>query len=95
MTAHPDAEVVLLTFVTRGALPGTPPRPVPRAERPSPTPSSSRSSSSEVRDVYAGLPRVPARFYMVAFHPAYTRVDTRRPLTHDSLVPLLRRTPTR
>jgi hypothetical protein len=30
---------------------------------------------------------------MVAFHPAYVRTETRRPLTPDSLVPLLRRTP--
>jgi hypothetical protein len=92
VTAHPDAEVVLLTFITRGALPGTPPAPT-ASERAFADSEHFEEFVREVRDVYAGLPRVPARFYMVAFHPAYTRVDTRRPLTPDSLVPLLRRTP--
>jgi hypothetical protein len=92
VTAHPDAEVVLLTFVTRGALPGT--RPAPDAgERAFADPERFDEFVKEVRDVYTGLPRVPARFYMVAFHPAYARVETGRPLTPDSLVPLLRRTP--
>ncbi|MDC0668490.1 hypothetical protein [Nannocystis radixulma] len=92
VTAHPDAEVVLLTFVTRGALPGTPPAPT-AAERAFADTERFEEFVKEVRDVYAGLPRVPARFYMVAFHPAYTRVESGRPLTPDSLVPLLRRTP--
>jgi hypothetical protein len=92
VAAHPDAEVVLLTFITRGALPGTPPAPT-QAERAFADTELFEEFVREVRDAYAGLPRAPARFYMVAFHPAYTRVDTRRPLTADSLVPLLRRTP--
>lgn len=90
--AHPDCEVVLLTFVTRGAVPGAPPAPT-AAERAFADPEQFDEFVKEVRDAYAGLPRVLARFYMVAFHPAYTRADARRPLTPDSLVPLLRRTP--
>lgn len=92
VAAHPDVEVVLLTFVTRGAVPGTPPAPSP-VERQFADTERFDEFVKEVRDVYAGLPRVPARFYMVAFHPAYTRAESRRPLTPDSLVPLLRRTP--
>lgn len=92
VAAHPDVEVVLLTFVTRGALPGTPPAPS-AGERAFADVERFDDFVKEMRDVYAGLPRVPARFYMVAFHPAYVRADARRPLTPDSLVPLLRRTP--
>lgn len=89
---HPDAEVVLLTFITRGAVPGTPPAPG-LSERAFADSERFDEFVKEVRDAYAALPRVPARFYMVAFHPANTRADPRRPLTPDSLVPLLRRTP--
>ena len=89
---HPDVEVVLLTFITRGAVPGTPPAP-DASERAFADHERFDEFVKEVRDVYTGFPRVPARFYMVAFHPAYVRADTRRPLTPDSLVPLLRRTP--
>jgi hypothetical protein len=92
VAAHPDVEVVLLTFVTRGALPGTPPAPS-AGERAFADIERFDEFVKEMRDVYAGLPRVPARFYMVAFHPAYVRADARRALTPDSLVPLLRRTP--
>lgn len=90
--AHPDAEVVLLTFVTRGAIAGTPPPPT-AGERALADPEGFEEFVKALRAAYEALPRTPARFYMVGFHPAYTRAETRRPLTPDSLVPLLRRTP--
>lgn len=92
VSAHPDVEIVLLTFITRGAVPGAPPAPTP-AEQAFADCQRFDEFVKEVRDAYAGLPRASERFYMVGFHPAYTRADTRRPLTPDSLVPLLRRTP--
>lgn len=85
-----DAEVVLLTFITRGAVPGAPPPPT-AAERAFADPDRFEDLVREIRDAYVALGG--PRFYMVGFHPAYTRADPRRPLTADALVPLLRRTP--
>lgn len=89
---HRDAEVVLLTFVTRGAVPGTPPPPT-AGEREFADPEQFEDYVRAVRDAYVELRGAGPRFYMVGFHPAYTHADPRRPLTADSLVPLLRRTP--
>jgi hypothetical protein len=89
---HRDAEVVLLTFVTRGAIPGTPPPPT-AGEREFADPEQFEDYVRAVRDAYGELRGPGPRFYMVGFHPAYAPADPRRPLTADSLVPLLRRTP--
>lgn len=87
-----DAEVILLTFITRGAVPGTPPPPT-AAEREFADPEQFEEFVRGVRDAYAAHGGAGPRFYMVGFHPAYAPADPRRPLTADSLVPLLRRTP--
>lgn len=89
---HRDAEVILLTFLTRGAVPGTPPPPT-AAEREFADPEQFEEFVRAVRDAYTALRGAGPRFYMVGFHPAYAHADPRRPLTADSLVPLLRRTP--
>ena len=89
---HRDAEVILLTFVTRGAVPGTPPAPT-EAERAFADPERFEDFVRGIRDAYAAAFPLAPRFYMVGFHPAYTRADPDRPLTADGLVPLLRRTP--
>lgn len=91
VAAHPDAEVVLLTFVTRGAVPGTPSGPT-ALERDFADPERFEEFTRELREAYGALAR-KERFYMVSFHPAFTQAGRRRALTQDSLVPLLRRTP--
>ena len=75
---HDDAEIILVTFVdARG-----------RFE----TPASFEAFVVEVRAAYAAL-QAPL-FFMVAFHPRLGEtIDTQRPLTKDTLVPLIRRTP--
>lgn len=92
LDAHADAEVVLLTFVTRGAIAGTPAPPTEH-ERAFADTERFEEFIRELREAYGALGRAGERFYMVGFHPAFTRAETKRPLTADSLVPLLRRTP--
>lgn len=89
---HPDAEVVLLTFITRGAIAGTPAPPTEH-ERGFADTERFEEFTRELRDAYGAPGRANERFYMVGFHPAFTKAETRRALTPDSLVPLLRRTP--
>ncbi len=73
---HPDAEIVLLTFIDDGR----------RFAATSPF-------EAFVVDVRAAYERLDApRWFMVAFHPAFVADDS-RPLTKDSLVPLIRRSP--
>ena len=92
LARHRDAEIVLLTFITRGAVPGAAPPPT-EAERAFADPERFEEVVREIRDAYAAVAPLGPRFYMVGFHPAFTRADPRRPLTADALVPLLRRTP--
>lgn len=75
---HADVEIVLPTFVD----------PRGRFE----TPSAFETFTTSVREAYDALDG-PV-FFMVAFHPRLSEtVDRERPLTKDSLVPLIRRTP--
>ncbi len=77
-TAHDDAEIILATFVD----------PTGRFE----TPTAFEAFVTEVRSHYATLDA--PMYFMVAFHPRLDEtIDTERPLTKDTLVPLLRRTP--
>ncbi|MEM9456250.1 MAG: hypothetical protein AAGF11_18860 [Myxococcota bacterium] len=80
--AHPDAEIVLVTFVS----------PTPRPLWPS-----ARAFDDFVRSVRQDYARAgDPMFFMVGFHPQSGRVepDESPPrLTPDSLVPQLRRTP--
>lgn len=81
--AHPDVEVVLLTFVAPD-------------DHPWRGPDAFEDHVRALRDAYARDHERPGRaprFYMVAFHPAPRRPDPARALTQDSLVPLIRRTP--
>lgn len=82
VTAHPDAEIVLITFVAAG--PGSP---WPRA----------RAFDDFVKDVRPAYdPLGGPTFFMVGFHPRSGEPDPGDApprLTADSLVPLLRRTP--
>lgn len=81
--AHPDVEVVLLTFLAPDDHPWRSPDPFEDHVR-------------ALRDAYAREHERTGdgpRYYMVAFHPAPRRGDPGRPLTQDSLVPLIRRTP--
>ena len=76
--AHDDAEIVLATFVD----------PSGRFEDPAPF----EAFVTEVRGIYDTL-EAPL-YFMVAFHPRLDEtIDTTRPLTKDTLVPLIRRTP--
>jgi hypothetical protein len=77
--AHPDVEVILLTFV------------IPAGHEWG-TPQGFELHVRELRDAYQALEGRP-RYYMVPFHPGFRRADPERPLTQDSLVPLIRRTP--
>ena len=81
--AHPDVEIVLLTFLAPD-------------DHPWRGPDAFEDHVRALRDAYAQRyerhGQAP-RFYMVAFHPAPRRADPARPLTQDSLVPLIRRTP--
>ncbi|MEZ4383653.1 MAG: DUF1415 family protein [Nannocystaceae bacterium] len=77
--AHPEVEVLLLTFVVPEGHPWAAPQGFELHVR-------------ELRDAYAALAAGP-RYYMVPFHPRFRRADPGRPLTQDSLVPLIRRTP--
>jgi hypothetical protein len=78
---HPDVEVVLLTFLTPDGHPWL------EAEV-------FEEHLRALRDAYTA--RLAAgrgpRYYMVSFHPK-PRGDLSRPLTQDSLVPRIRRTP--
>lgn len=76
--AHPDAEIVLLTFPVRRAHPWSTPQAFERFLPP-------------LREAYAALPGAPV-FYMVAFHPG-NRLAEGAALTRDNLVPLIRRSP--
>lgn len=78
VTEHPDAEIVLLTFVTG------PEHPWRRA-------AAFEAYTKQVRETYQGM-SAPV-FYMVAFHPELTGPPGGTPLNQDNLVPLLRRTP--
>src|SRR5690606_19468189 len=80
---RPDVEVLLLTFL------------VPEGHR-------WRAAYAfedhvrALREAYTRAsegPRLAPRYYMVAFHPAPRGADPPRPLTQDSLVPRIRRTP--
>ncbi|MCX4244918.1 hypothetical protein [Paraliomyxa miuraensis] len=92
VSEHPDAEIVLITFITAAASPAPGPRPGlhPQWQR-------ARDFDDFVKDVrpaYEPL-RGPV-FFMVGFHPASGEPDPGDApprLTADSLVPLLRRTP--
>lgn len=83
--AHPDVEVVLLTFV------------LPRArEHAWHDVDRFEDVVRAVRDAYeAELRRTGGgtRFYMVGFHPGLRGPDSRRPPTPDGLVPVIRRSP--
>ncbi len=75
---HPDAEIVLLTFVD----------PHGRFAAPDPF----ERFVTALRSAYAALDA--PLFFMVAFHPRLAEtIDQTRPLTKDTLVPLIRRTP--
>ncbi|MEZ4451122.1 MAG: hypothetical protein R3B09_16710 [Nannocystaceae bacterium] len=78
---HPDVEVLLLTFA------------IPRGHRWAEA-YAFEDHARAVREAYAGEfeGKVGPRYYMVAFHPAPRR-DPQRPVTQDSLVSLIRRTP--
>ena len=76
--AHLDAEIILLTF------------PIPPAHRWW-RPAAFEGFLVALREAWDALPP-PREFYMVSFHPALT-VPSDRPLTPDSLVSLLRRSP--
>jgi hypothetical protein len=76
LAAHPDAEIVLLTFLDDGF----------RFATPAPF----EAFVVELRLAYERLGG--PRWFMVAFHPEF-EPDEDRPLTKDSLVPLIRRSP--
>jgi len=76
--AHDDAEIVLATFVD----------PLGRFDEPA----AFEAFVTRVRELYGGLDA--PMYFMVAFHPRLDEtIDERRPLTKDTLVPLIRRTP--
>lgn len=76
--AHADAEIILATFVD--------------AEGRFDDPAAFEAFVADVRDVYGGLDA--PTYFMVAFHPRLDEtIDAGRPLTKDTLVPLIRRTP--
>ena len=76
--SHDDAEILLATFVD----------PSGRFE----SPAAFESFVTEVKEAYAPL-EAPT-YFMVAFHPRLDEtLDPSRPLTKDTLVPLIRRTP--
>lgn len=84
VTAHPDAEIVLFTFIAPG----------PQSHLQWPRARDLDDFVKDVRPVYDAL-RGPT-FFMVGFHPRSGEPDPgdQPPrLTADSLVPLLRRTP--
>jgi hypothetical protein len=74
--AHPDAEIVLLTFIDDGQ----------RFAAPGPF----EEFVGDLRSAYERLGG--PLWFMVAFHPEFV-LDDGRPLTKDSLVPLIRRSP--
>ncbi len=77
-TGHDDAEIILATFVDPGGRFATP--------------AAFETFVTSVRAAYDGL-GAPL-YFMVAFHPRLDEtIDTTRPLTKDTLVPLIRRTP--
>src|SRR5690606_716272 len=82
VTEHPDAEIVLVTFIAAG-----PTSPWPRA----------RAFDDFVKDVRPAYePPGGPTFFIVGFHPRSGEPDPGDEpprLTADSLVPLLRRTP--
>ncbi len=79
---HPEVEVILLTFVLpEGHAWGEPNGP-----------GGFEDYVRGLRAAYEALGEGP-RYYMVPFHPAFRRAEGSRPLTQDSLVPLIRRTP--
>ena len=80
--AHPEVEVILLTFVL----------PEGHAWRSPNAPGGFEEFVRGLRAAYEALAQGP-RYYMVPFHPAFRRAEGSRPLTQDSLVPLIRRTP--
>lgn len=77
-TDHDDAEIILATFVDPGGRFSTP-----------------AAFETFVTRVRAAYDKLDAPLYfMVAFHPRLDEtIDTARPLTKDTLVPLIRRTP--
>lgn len=80
---NPDVEVLLLTFL------------VPRGH-PWEDAYAFEDHVRAVREAYTRAyeaTRAGPRYYMVAFHPAPRQADPPRPLTQDSLVPRIRRTP--
>ncbi len=79
---HPEVEVILLTFVL----------PEGHAWE---EPNGPGGFEEHVRGLRAAYEALGAgrRYYMVPFHPAFRRAEGSRPLTQDSLVPLIRRTP--
>jgi len=81
-TKNPAVEIVLLTFV------------VPRHNPTFSTPAGFDAWVRSLREAYETVQQHQSslRYYMVGFHPKNRR-DPKRPLTRDSLVPLLRRTP--
>lgn len=78
VAAEPDAEIVLLTF------------PVPPGHRWG-DPAAFEAFLVRLREAWSQLPP-PRPFYLVSFHPRLSVPDD-RPLTPDSLVSLLRRSP--
>lgn len=79
--AHPDVEVVLITFV------------LPReADHPWHDVDAFEEVVKEVREAYESEGARP-RYYMVGFHPRPRPQDPRRKATPESLVPTLRRSP--
>lgn len=77
-TAHDDAEIILATFVDPGGRFGAP--------------AAFETFVTSVRAAYDSL--AAPMYFMVAFHPRLDEtIDTTRPLTKDTLVPLIRRTP--
>lgn len=75
---HDDAEILLATFID----------PTGRFE----TPGAFESYVTTVRDAYTALDA--PLYFMVAFHPRLDEtIDQTRPITKDTLVPLIRRTP--
>lgn len=78
LEAHPDTEIVLLTFPVR-------------RDDPWMTPRAFETFLPRLKATYADPGDRPV-FYMVTFHPHHARSKD-VPLTQDTLVPLLRRTP--
>ena len=75
---HADAEIILVTFVDD--------------EGHYDEPAAFEAFVTAVREAYAGMDA--PLYFMVAFHPRLDEtIDTARPLTKDTLVPLIRRTP--